>query len=132
VIGFVDASVLVAILAEEDDYEALAEQVDLMEHRMWSAMSCWEAISALRRSHEYPIERARAEVQAYADMRGLELVPIGSAEMTLALDAYQRFGRGSGSLAKLNMGDCFAYACAKANDARLLYKGSDFLHTDLA
>lgn len=34
--------------------------------------------------------------------------------------------------AALNMGDCFAYACAQAHRARLLYKGEDFARTDLA
>jgi ribonuclease VapC len=33
---------------------------------------------------------------------------------------------------RLNMGDCFAYACVKTNGAQLLYKGDDFSHTDLA
>lgn len=59
------------------------------------------------------------------------MVAIGSAEIAGALDAYQHYGKGRHP-AKLNMGDCFAYACAKANDARLLYKGNDFVHTDLA
>lgn len=30
------------------------------------------------------------------------------------------------------MGDCFAYACAKALQLPLLYKGDDFRRTDLA
>ena len=49
----------------------------------------------------------------------------------MALDAFQRFGKGHHP-ASLNMGDCFAYACAKTNSARLLYKGNDFANTDLA
>ncbi len=51
--------------------------------------------------------------------------------MRAAVDAYADFGKGR-HLAALNMGDCFAYACAKANGAKLLYKGNDFTHTDLA
>jgi ribonuclease VapC len=41
------------------------------------------------------------------------------------------YGKGNHD-ARLNMGDCFAYACAKANGAKLLYKGGDFALTDLA
>ena len=52
-------------------------------------------------------------------------------ELAIALDAYQTYGKGRHP-AGLNMGDCFAYACAKVNDARLLYKGDDFARTDLA
>ena len=51
--------------------------------------------------------------------------------MTVLADAYAQFGRGRHPAA-LNMGDCFAYACAKSNQARLLYTGEDFAKTDLA
>ncbi|UIJ45874.1 type II toxin-antitoxin system VapC family toxin [Sphingomonas cannabina] len=129
---FIDASVLVAILAEESGFDALADQLDQAPRRLWSPMSCWEAISGLRRSHGYDVEQAREDVTAYARTRRFDLVPVGAAELEIALDAYQTYGRSSGSPARLNMGDCFAYACAKANQARLLYKGDDFIHTDLA
>ena len=49
----------------------------------------------------------------------------------LARIAFRRFGKGSGHPARLNFGDCFAYALAKAFDAPLLYKGGDFGHTDI-
>lgn len=57
---------------------------------------------------------------------------VGAEELRVGLDAYQRFGKRSGHPAHLNMGDCFAYACARTNGARLLYKGDDFARTDLA
>lgn len=71
-------------------------------------------------------------VEQTALLCGLRLVPIGQAELVAALDAYQTYGRNSGHAAKLNMGDCFAYACTKTNNATLLYKGDDFAKTDLA
>jgi ribonuclease VapC len=49
----------------------------------------------------------------------------------LAFDAFKRFGKGRGTKASLNFGDCFAYALAKELQAPLLYKGNDFAHTDL-
>lgn len=61
----------------------------------------------------------------------LELAPIGERELDLAAKAYAEFGKGRHAAA-LNMGDCFAYACAKANRARLLFKGDDFAKTDIA
>ncbi len=51
---------------------------------------------------------------------------------TRALDASIRCRKAVGHPADLNLGDCFAYACAKALDVPLLYKGGDFLETDLA
>ena len=49
----------------------------------------------------------------------------------IALAAFDRYGRRSGHVANLNMGDCFAYAFARQRQARLLYKGKDFVHTDV-
>jgi ribonuclease VapC len=46
-------------------------------------------------------------------------------------EAYRDFGKGSGHPAQLNFGDCFAYALAKVTGEPLLFKGSDFVHTDV-
>ncbi len=48
----------------------------------------------------------------------------------LAREAFLRYGKGRG-VASLNFGDCFAYALAKARDDTLLFKGDDFIHTDI-
>lgn len=48
-----------------------------------------------------------------------------------ARQAYRDFGRGSGSRARLNFGDCFSYAAAAVAQEALLFKGDDFMHTDL-
>ncbi|MDR7221002.1 type II toxin-antitoxin system VapC family toxin [Aminobacter aminovorans] len=48
-----------------------------------------------------------------------------------AVAAHRRFGRGSGHPANLNFGDCFAYAVAKTRNVPLLFKGDDFIHTDI-
>ena len=49
----------------------------------------------------------------------------------LAADAFLRYGKGRGHRAQLNFGDCLSYAVAKQLDAPLLYKGDDFIHTDI-
>jgi ribonuclease VapC len=51
-------------------------------------------------------------------------------QVHLARAAYRDFGKGSGHRAKLNFGDCFAYALAKVTGEPLLYKGDDFSQTD--
>lgn len=53
-----------------------------------------------------------------------------ATESEMAVDAYAQFGKGRHS-AKLNMGDCYSYACAKVNKAKLLFKGDDFTKTDI-
>lgn len=128
---FVDASALIAVIAHEPERERFVVLIDADSRPIWSAMACWEAVAGLRHSQNWTIERARDEVAGTAELIGLHLTDIGVPELTIALDAYQAYGKGRHP-AGLNMGDCFAYACAKTNDARLLYKGDDFARTDLA
>lgn len=129
---FVDASVIVALAGKEADWEYLSERMDEEPVRHWSPMSRWEGVAGTRLRLQSTAEAARLAVERVARVNGFVMVPIGQAEADIALDAFERYGRGSGHPARLNMGDCFAYACAKTNGARLLYKGNDFSHTDLA
>jgi ribonuclease VapC len=131
-IVFVDASALVAIARGEPERLALLDRFTTFESGVWSPISCWEAVSALARSYEMPIVDAAVEIRNVASTMGLKLVEIDEGELDGALDAYRRYGKRSGHPAMLNMGDCFAYACAKTSGARLLYKDDDFRHTDLA
>lgn len=129
---FVDASALVAIIAGEPERERFRTAIYADDDCLWSPMSCWETISAVRKMGELEGAEARAMVTRVVAELPLRLVSIGQSELDAALEAYQKYGRGSRHPAKLNFGDCFAYACAKTNGARLLYKGNDFSRTDLA
>ena len=128
---FVDASAMVAIMEREPDASVLLERLGAASRPLWSAMSCWETIISLKSSYKRSFERARHDTEVFADLMQLQLVEVGEAERAVALDAFERYGKGQ-HRARLNMGDCCAYACAKTNDARLLYKGDDFTHTDMA
>lgn len=57
--------------------------------------------------------------------------PVSEEQARIGRDAYRDFGKGSGHPAQLNFGDCFAYALAKVTGEPLLFKGSDFGHTDV-
>ena len=109
---FVDASALVAIIVGEADRDLLIRRVAQDDHRLWSAMSCWETVSSVRRARGTSPAVARREAEQAAQDLALQLVGVGSDELRLALDAYERFGKNSGHPAKLNMGDCFALAQA--------------------
>lgn len=128
---FVDASAVVAIIGKEADWEALADRLISDPVRLWSPMSQWESVAGLRARLDTTPVAARTQVMAFAADWDFVLVPIGEREAALSLAAYEQFGKNSGHTAKLNMGDCFAYACAKANEAKLFYKGNDFAQTDL-
>ena len=58
-------------------------------------------------------------------------MPVSLQQVLIAREAYRRYGKGSGHPARLNFGDCFAYALAKDFDEPLLYIGNDFVHTDV-
>ena len=62
----------------------------------------------------------------------LVIEPVTDEQARIAREAYRDFGRGSEHPARLNFGDCFAYALARATGELLLFKGSDFSHTDIA
>ena len=128
---FVDASALIAMIAGEQEGEAVAAAIRADNDPLWSAMSCWEAVVALRKARDISFEAARDEVEMAAAALPLRLVEIAEDERCGALDAHRIYGKGRHD-ARLNMGDCFAYACARTNGAKLLYKGNDFSKTDLA
>ncbi|NDA12425.1 MAG: PIN domain-containing protein, partial [Actinobacteria bacterium] len=61
----------------------------------------------------------------------VEVVPFDIEQANIAREAYRQFGKGSGHQAQLNFGDCLSYATAVALEQPLLFKGEDFLHTDV-
>ena len=62
----------------------------------------------------------------------IRVEPVTVRQGEVARLAYRRFGRGSGSKAALNFGDCFAYALCVTAGEPLLFAGDDFAHTDVA
>ena len=127
---FVDASALIAIIADETEADVLADALEGDWQRLCSALSVWETVAGLCRSYAFAVPAARAHIQRYLRAGRFQFVAIGEREFEIAADAYAQFGKGRHPAA-LNMGDCFAYACAKSNQATLLYKGADFAKTDL-
>ncbi|HYZ21723.1 MAG TPA: type II toxin-antitoxin system VapC family toxin [Rhodopila sp.] len=127
---FADASALIAIIAAEADALTLADCLEGDQKRLYSALSGWETVAGLCRAYRLTVPQAQTRVRLFLTELGFRMVAVGEAEFALATEAYARFGKGRHP-ANLNMGDCFAYACAKANRARLLFKGDDFVKTDI-
>ncbi|KQS04286.1 hypothetical protein ASG11_08490 [Sphingomonas sp. Leaf357] len=128
---FVDASAMVAMMTDEPDAADIEQRFGAADEILYSPMSVWETVRAVARKRGVALSLARSDVESFVREFGLRAVTIGEAEGRTAIIAHEKYGKGNHP-ANLNMGDCFAYACAKANDARLLYKGNDFVHTDLA
>ena len=127
---FVDASAWTAILLSEPEAEALRLKLAEAEIVMTSAIASWETARAVGREAVLDLREAIGEVTALQKLVAARIVLIGEVEQAAAIEAHARFGKGIHP-AKLNMGDCFAYACARTNGVPLLYKGDDFVLTDI-
>ncbi len=127
---FLDASAIVAILTDESDGPALADSLAAAKRRATSPIAIFEAVAAVARKHGYAVTEAQAIVAQFVDMAAIELIAIGKAECDIAIAAFDRYGKGRHPAA-LNMGDCFAYACARSTGEPLLFVGDDFPRTDI-
>lgn len=127
---FVDASAVIAIIADENDAVVLARRLEIAERRCTSPIAIYEATLGIVRIRSGSVDAARALIDEFITRLRIEIVPITADIGSVALDAFARFGRGRHP-ARLNMGDCFAYACARHLDVPLLCKGDDFPLTDI-
>lgn len=122
---FVDASVIVAILAGESDAKTFEARINRAKKLFVSPIAIYEAALGLSRAADIKLEDAQTAVDRFIAETQATIVPVDEAIGAHALLAFSRFGKGR-SPAKLNMGDCFAYACAKKLAVPLLFKGDDF------
>ncbi len=127
---FIDASALSAILLDEPEARGLLQRIESAEACTTSAIAIYEATLAVARMEKAGVDAALTRVRSFLTLSRIDIVVIGEAEAYLALAAHDRFGKGRHP-ARLNMGDCFAYACAQTNNVPLLFKGDDFSQTDI-
>jgi len=124
----VDTSALIAVLIGEPERDALVSRMARAAKVTISAATYLEAgivvdtrgDAVLSRRFDTLLQRLRVEI-----------VPVGAEQARMARAAYRDFGRGSGHPARLNYGDCFAYALAQDRGEELLFVGNDFGHTDV-
>lgn len=125
----VDTSALICILFDEPDALACAQAIAERNHCVISTASVLEGHSVMvRRRIPDGTERISGLL---ADLH-LEVAAFDNRQLETAIAAYQQYGRGTGHDAGLNLGDCFSYALARTRNLPLLFKGDDFVHTDIA
>lgn len=125
----IDSSALIAILRDEPEAGALAGAIERAEVRRLSTASYVETAAVIDRAAD-PVASRRVDQLLVAG--GIVMEPVTEQQARIAREAFRDFGRGSGHPARLNFGDCFSYALAKALGEPLLFKGTDFGHTDVA
>ena len=129
---FVDAAAIVAIIGDEPEADRCAAAISATDKRMTSPIAVWEAAVALARADKFdvPVERTASLVNAFLDQRQIAILDLPSAPVALALslEAAQRFRAGPG---RLNLADCFHYACARHHGVPMLSTADEFRFTDL-
>ncbi len=124
----VDTSAIVAILRAEPDAQSFAAAISGARVRRVSAVNYVEAAAVIDGSRN-PIASRRFD--DFFREASFTIEAVTAEQARIAREAYKDFGKGSGHPARLNFGDCFAYALAKVMREPILFKGQDFKHTDL-
>ena len=118
---------MLAIVLRERDGRRYLRAILEDQPRLMSVSNWFEATMVIdRRGNALAISR----LEAFIRRAKVELMPVSLTQATIARRAWQMFGRGAHP-AKLNFGDCFAYALAKETSEPLLFKGNDFAQTDI-
>jgi len=128
---FLDASVIVALLAGEGEEEAIRAALSEAEVVVTSPIAVFEASSRLSRLLRSSFAEAYEGVAAFNAAMNVRVGDITAEVGRQAHLCADRYHHLSGHPARLNMGDCFAYASARAAGVKLAYKGNDFIHTDI-
>jgi ribonuclease VapC len=125
----VDTSAIISLLKEEPDSAPLSDvMLDHQPHLRISAANYLEAAIVIDANGDAPLSARLDEVMAFF---GIEIEPVTGEHARIARAAYRLYGKGNHP-ARLNFGDCFAYALAKSTGEALLFKGGDFAQTDVA
>ncbi|MFN6517619.1 MAG: type II toxin-antitoxin system VapC family toxin [Nostoc sp. CreGUA01] len=123
----IDTSVILAIIYAEPEELIFIQLIDETEDCLLSSPSYVEASIVLGTKHgQQGVEKLNLLIQALC----ITIIPFSVEQAQLASEAFLKFGKGRHP-AKLNMGDCFSYALAKSTNQPLLFKGNDFIHTDI-
>ncbi len=123
----VDTSAIIAILIGEPDQDVLTRILALAPSRQMSAGSWVELEVVLSRRRDRSL---RPRLDALLKLFPIDIAPVTAEQAEIGAVAYRTYGKGNHP-ARLNFGDCFAYALAKSTGQPLLFKGDDFIHTDI-
>ncbi len=124
----IDTSAIIAILFSEPDAATHAAAIEAAGQRRISVVNYVEAAVVIDGRRD-PVASRRFD-DAIREA-GISIEPVDEQQARIAREAYRDFGRGSGHPARLNFGDCFAYALARSRAEPLLFKGNDFSQTDI-
>lgn len=124
----IDTSALIALIKGEPEAPAFAASMEAADVLRISAATYFEASIVTDGIRDPKLSARLDEIVQHAKFI---IEPVTSEQARIARQAYRDYGRGSGHPANLNFGDCFSYALARDKREPILFKGDDFIHTDL-
>lgn len=127
----IDTSAIMAILKDEPENASFSELIASAPFPRMSTATMVELGIVIYRSDPRWKTRLSVLHHQFLELSEVLFEPVTKSQSERAIRAYEIFGKGSGHLARLNFGDCFACALAKELDEPLLFKGMDFIHTDV-
>lgn len=127
---FLDASALTALMVDETGGRELLARLQAAKTRSTSPLAVWETALAVARIIGLEPGPAADAVDEYLILMDVAVLSVPSEVWRGALLAHDRFGKGRHP-ARLNFGDCFAYACARHYGEPLMFKGGDLALTDI-
>lgn len=124
----IDTSAVLAWLKDEPERDRIVAALEVHAVRRISAVGLLEAQIVVRAREHLNL---LGKLHRFLEEIAVVVTPFDEAQAHLAAQAFQRFGKGQGHPAQLNMGDCAAYALAKILNEPLLFVGNDFKQTDI-
>ena len=129
---FLETSAIIEILLDTERSKALIAKLERSTSpRSTAPTVIYEASTVLAGKQNLDVLVAERLVRSMLSALDVEIQIITDETASVAIDAFTRYGKGRHP-AKLNFGDCFSYAGAKAAGVGLLYVGDDFAQTDIA
>lgn len=123
----IDTSALAAIAFAEPERDAFIDAIAADDAPLLSAATYVEISIVVE-------ARLGADgirvLDSYLQRAGVAMIAVDDEQAREARRAFTRYGKGRHP-AGLNFGDCFSYALAITAGEPLLFKGTDFSHTDV-
>ena len=123
----IDTSAIVAVLFDEPDQRRFDEAIAASVVRLLSAVTRVEISCVIEGRKK---QAGRDQLDRFLALTGADIIDVTPQQAGIAIDGFRRFGKGR-HRAGLNIGDCFSYALAISTGQPLLFKGNDFVHTDV-
>jgi ribonuclease VapC len=123
----IDTSALMAILCNEPERHHFNELIATHPSRFISAGTYLETAIVVELRYG---RQGLHHLKLFLAAASIEIVAFDGDQAEIAAEAFHRYGKGL-HVAGLNYGDCFSYALAIQKNDPLLFKGEDFIYTDV-